>query len=92
MLCSTESKPKEELGKNAYKQMFLSPQIDSIPRNFYNDPVVESRPLDLRNNRQLGCQHSKSVSGSQFEQNRPTFLSMPYAKGSKLGEMVTSGE
>ena len=66
MLCSTENnKPRDDLGKNAYKQLFMSPQIDSKNRNFYNDPTLnlESRPLDGYVNHKLGSVHSKSVGG-----------------------------
>ena len=88
MLMGTENKAKEETGKNAYQQMFMSPQIDSKNRNLYNDPSPEIRPLDLANQQRLVNQHSKSVSGVNFGQNGTTLMSQPYQRGSKLGELV----
>ena len=59
----------------------MSPQIDIKAKKFYDDIDDELN----RNN--LSCQHSKSVSGTVFDQTRQAYPGAQFKKGSKLGEM-----
>ena len=65
MLRQVEKTPNEDQNKNAYKQMFMSPQ--SRNKRLYDEAKEES----ISN--ALNGQHSKSVSGVAFEQTKASF-------------------